>query len=78
LIPCQTFEEFLLGIGEPMLAQALLSIEPGQPLPEMAHERLWGLWKHYLIVGGMPEAVKVYSARRADSLYDAFTAVRKT
>jgi predicted AAA+ superfamily ATPase len=73
-----TFEEFLLGIGEPMLAQALLSIELGKPLPEMAHERLWGLWKHYLIVGGMPEAVKVYSARRADSLYDAFTAVRKT
>ncbi|MFA6294131.1 MAG: AAA family ATPase [Victivallales bacterium] len=72
-----TFEEFLLGIGEPMSAQALQSIEPNRPLPEMAHERLWELWKHYLIVGGMPEAVKAYSSLRTGSFYDAFTAVRK-
>ena len=73
-----TFEEFLLGIGEPMLAQALLAVAPGAPLPEMAHERLWEFWKHYLVVGGMPEAVTVYAAGRAGSLYDVFAAVRKT
>jgi len=73
-----TFEEFLLGIGETMLAQTLAAMEPGLPLPEMAHGRLWEIWKHYLVVGGMPEAVKAYAARRADSVYDAFSAVRKT
>ena len=73
-----TFAEFLEGIGEAMPLQALLAVEPGVPLPEMAHERLWELWKQYLVVGGMPEAVKTYAARRTGSLYDTFAGVRKT
>lgn len=73
-----TFHEFLQGIGETMLAQALESVRPTHPLSEVAHERLWELWKHYLVVGGMPEAVNVYAAMCRGSLYDTFIAVRKT
>lgn len=73
-----SFEEFLDGIGESMLLQALRSLTVAVPLPLMAHEKLWEYWKHYLVVGGMPEAVTVYAARRHDSLFDAFTATRQT
>jgi uncharacterized protein len=73
-----TFAEFLLGLDEKILAQALNAMLPSVPLPEMAHERLWEMWKQYLVVGGMPEAVKQFAVRRDGSLYDAFTAVRQT
>jgi predicted AAA+ superfamily ATPase len=71
------FEEFLKGIGESMLAQTLREVKASTSLPEMAHEKLWELWKHYLVVGGMPEAVNCYAAGRHASLFDAFTGVRQ-
>jgi uncharacterized protein len=42
----------------------------------MAHEQLWGLWKHYLVVGGLPEAVNHYRERQ-ENLYEAVQAIRK-
>jgi predicted AAA+ superfamily ATPase len=47
-----------------------------QPFPEMAHEQLWGLWKHYLVVGGLPEAVNLYREGQ-ENLYEAVQTVRK-
>jgi len=48
-----------------------------QPFPETAHEQLWGLWKHYLIVGGLPDAVNHYRERQ-NNLYEAVQVIRKT
>ncbi|MDP2735484.1 MAG: DUF4143 domain-containing protein, partial [bacterium] len=48
-----------------------------RPFPEMAHEQLWGLWKQYLVVGGLPDAVNRYRERQ-ENLYEAVQAIRKT
>jgi hypothetical protein len=47
-----------------------------QPFPETAHEQLWGLWKQYLVVGGLPDAVNHYRERQ-ENLYEAVQAIRK-
>jgi len=51
-----TFSEFLLARGEEDLA-ALLSSFVGTALPSTAHERLLRLFRDYLFIGGMPEAI---------------------
>jgi uncharacterized protein len=69
------FEEFLGGIGETSL-QSLLADQPdGDPFPETAHDRLWELWKQYLVVGGLPAAILVFASGRAD-LFDAMRQTR--
>ncbi|MBN1472432.1 MAG: ATP-binding protein [Syntrophaceae bacterium] len=71
-----SFLEYLKGLGENMLAQRLSEYAEGQILPEAAHEKLWEIWKTYLIVGGLPEAVKTFSAERGN-LFAAVKSVRK-
>ncbi len=70
-----TFMEFLTGIGKERLVDLLQSHDLSQPFPEIAHEQLWEMWKHYLIVGGLPEAVKTYRDKLSNS-YEAMQAVR--
>jgi hypothetical protein len=70
-----SFVEFLEGIGKERLIDLLDNHDFSGPLPEMAHGQLWEMWKHYLIVGGLPEAVKTYRDMRS-SLYEAMQAVR--
>jgi len=72
-----TFEEFLAGTGSSRLTELLSGCDLSTPLPETAHIQLWEMWKHYLVVGGLPEVVNAYAARR-DNLYEAMQAVRKT
>ncbi|MFQ5631001.1 MAG: ATP-binding protein, partial [bacterium] len=71
-----SFVEFLEGIGKNRLVDLLREHDVLSPFPEMAHEQLWEMWKCYLIVGGLPEAVKTYRDNRSNS-YEAMQAVRQ-
>jgi len=72
-----SFDEFLDGVGKERLAELIRKHDLTQPLPETAHEQLWELWKRYLVVGGLPEAVNHYRERQ-ENLYEAVQMVRKT
>lgn len=71
-----SFDEFLDGVGKDRLAELIRNHDLTKPFPETAHEQLWGLWKHYLVVGGLPDAVNHYREGKAN-LYEAVQAVRK-
>lgn len=57
--PC-TFREFLGALGETELSGLLDRV----PFPRFAHEKARGLFKLYMLVGGMPEAVALYASTR--------------
>jgi len=67
-----SFEEFLEGVGNQRLVELLRFHIFHHPLPQAAHDRLWDLWKRYLIVGGLPEAVALYR----DQMDDQYKAVK--
>lgn len=79
-----SFKEFLSALDEQVLLKSLDSASPSLPLSDTAHDRLIYLYKVFLVVGGMPEAVSrfaetksILQARRAqqdiiDTLYDDF------
>lgn len=71
-----SFDEFLEGAGKERLAEVIRKHDLTQPFPETAHEQLWELWKHYLVVGGLPDAVNHYRERQ-ENLYEAAQAIRK-
>lgn len=71
-----SFDEFLDGIGKERLAELIRKHDLTQPVPEMAHEQLWELWKRYLIVGSLPEAVNHYREKQ-ENLYEAVQIIRK-
>ena len=55
------FEEFLWAMGEEALAQLMrLSFERGTGLPDDLHRKASRLWREYMLVGGMPQAVEAY------------------
>ena len=54
-----TFREFLAA-AEPNLCGFLDACIPDAVFPIKAHERLLAMHRHYLLVGGMPEAVDVF------------------
>jgi len=49
--------EFLVAIGESLLAKEILNHEKGVPMGEAIHSKLLGLVGQYLAIGGMPEAM---------------------
>ncbi len=49
-----SFDEFLQGDGENLLLDAKKRASPKQPLPEPIHQKLIGLFKRFLVLGGMP------------------------
>lgn len=56
------FEEFLWAQNQEMLADEIRGhYEKREPLDPALHKKAMGLYREYLIVGGMPEAVKEYS-----------------
>ena len=55
-----TFKEFLEGLGKENLSQYLSSYSIQDKLSETLHEELLKLFKIYLVIGGMPEAVQIY------------------
>ena len=52
-----TFDEFLIANDEQLLMEARNSASSSQPLPQPLHEKLVGLIRTFMLVGGMPEAV---------------------
>lgn len=52
-----TFDEFLEANGEKRLIEARNRATSTSPLPVPLHNRLCTLFRNYLLVGGMPEAV---------------------
>ena len=51
-----TFDEFLLANGENLLLDARNQASSTSPLAVPLHEKLIGLMRRFLLVGGMPEA----------------------
>lgn len=70
-----SFDEFLEGIGKLRLAELLQTHVLREPLPQTAHEQLWELWKNYLVIGGLPEAVNSYREYLKNP-YEAIQSVR--
>jgi hypothetical protein len=70
------FEEFLDGIGQGGFADLLRGMPLTEPVPEPVHDELWNLWRRYLVVGGLPEAVNLYRERQ-DRLFEAMEEVRR-
>lgn len=53
-----TFDEYLEANGETILLDYKRNASPAHPLPELLHNKLTALVRSYLLVGGMPEAVR--------------------
>lgn len=59
------FEEFCWAMGEELLSDAMRhAFETLTPLPDALHKRAMRLWREYLLVGGMPQAVARYLEHR--------------
>lgn len=76
-----SFDEFLKAVGEGKLQEAKTKAGPGQPLPGPIHQKLNGLLKRFLILGGMPEVVATYVQGRdlincGQALDDLITSLR--
>lgn len=58
------FEEFLNanGVGRPVIAAMRAKFEAGKGLEEEQHKYIMGLFRRYMLVGGMPDAVNEYLA----------------
>lgn len=69
-----TFLEYLMAV-DARSADFLANLDSGDSISHPVHQKLWELWKTYLFVGGMPEAVMTYCLH-TDDLYDAVTRVR--
>ena len=52
-----TFDEFLIANGEQLLMEVRNGVTSSQPLPQPLYEKLVGLTRTFMLVGGMPEAV---------------------
>lgn len=66
------FEEFLWGMGERQLATLIRSqFKALKPLPDGLHRRALGLFREYMLVGGMPEPVSLYVEQRRFAPADA-------
>lgn len=54
-------EEFLLALGEGVLVEQIKEcFRSDAPLPRALHDAAMGLYRQYLVVGGMPECVAQY------------------
>jgi hypothetical protein len=55
-----SFNEFLLATGNDLLLGAKERANHQHPLNTAVHEKLLGLFRKFLVLGGMPEVVSVY------------------
>ena len=60
------FEEFLwaMGVGKEAIGGMQKAFENRQPLMETTHDYILKLFRYYLLVGGLPEAVNEFVATR--------------
>lgn len=59
-----TFPEFLEAVGEKTLLMQLDAASFDKPLDEPFHKKAIEYFRAYMLVGGMPEAVKLYAGSR--------------
>lgn len=71
-----SFTEFLQAIGEERSYKFLTQLEAKDKIPSLIHEKLMEKFRHYLVVGGVPEAVWVFSQNAGD-LWVAMNEVRE-
>ena len=63
------FEEFLIASGKEILRNKIIEcFNTMSPMPDFAHEQALTLYKQYLCVGGMPEAVNNFIENDLDIL----------
>ncbi len=60
-----TFSEFLSAMNEKRLHDFINHYEPGREIGEIVHQRLLHFLRSYYYIGGMPEAVAVFSENRS-------------
>ncbi len=60
-----SFEEFLLAHGRDNLVAQMKEFTFKSGILELTHQKLISLFKEYLIVGGMPAAVDIWSSSRS-------------
>ena len=60
-----SFQEFLLAHNDEQLVAYLSAYQWGMEVPSAIHEQLMILFKEYVIVGGMPQAVVKWIAKRS-------------
>lgn len=70
------FDEFLEAMGQTRLAETLNSITSQHPIVEPIHQKVWTLFKYFMITGGMPEVVKNF-VKNIDTPSKAFSITRK-
>ncbi len=70
-----SFAEFLGAVGEDRMLSFVKNVHRQTQIPALVHEKLLGLLKEYLIVGGLPEVVDVYRHARTHRR-EAFELVR--
>ncbi len=54
------FSEFLAALNENPMLGAITNASTIKPLPDLIHQKAVGLLKKFLIIGGLPEAVKTF------------------
>ena len=59
------FEDFLVAVGRPHLAEHLRTLSLGDGFPEAVHAQYLDLLRQYWVVGGLPEAVSAYASTAA-------------
>lgn len=59
-----TFEEFLRALNEEILLEKINLWEPKKPLTDPFHEKAMKLFLTYLTIGGLPEVVQLYAAKK--------------
>lgn len=57
-----SFHEYLLALNEKLLADAIKKANPLKPLPDLVHKKALGLFKRFVITGGMPKVVSEYAS----------------
>lgn len=76
-----TFAEFLLAQGKAKLIDFLKTIEIGKEIPITIHEALLEEFRKYMLVGGMPEAIKKFletnNYQRAFEIQEAIVSIYK-
>jgi len=60
-----TFDEFLINLGEERLQVGRPALFNPNPVESLVHDRLLERLREFFVVGGMPEAVKAFSATRS-------------
>ena len=69
------FEEFLWATGDALLAQAMRgAFDSHAPLPEALHRKCECRFREYMLVGGMPQAVRAFVS---ESDFGAVDAVKR-